>query len=241
VYDEAAPYYDLFAAGRGRDADREATLVLAEIRRLLAGRPLRTLLDVGCGTGAHLPRFVEAGLSVVGVDPSRSMLRMAAERAPSVELWVASLPDLDVGGRRFDAVVSLFSVIGYVSEDGGLAEAVAAMAGALEDGGCLLVEGWVEPEFWIGSTVGAEAVTTPELAVTRTVVSGLDGHVASLHVRHVVARPGERELTTIDEHHRLRLTDPSEVEAAFAAAGLTFERLPHLLHDGRSVYVGVRT
>jgi len=48
------------------------------------------------------------------------------------------------------------------------------------------------------------------------------------------------DITTIDEHHIMRLSDPREFESAYRAAGLTFERLPHMLHPGRAVYVGVR-
>jgi SAM-dependent methyltransferase len=173
------------------------------------------------------------------VDPSPQMLEQAAARAPGVELVVGALPALDLGPRRFDAVVSLFSVIGYLVEDGELAAGVAAMAGHLAPGGCLLVEGWVETEFWVASSFGAEATSTPEVAVSRVIRTSREGDVTALHMRYVAATA--EGMRTIDEHHRLRLADPAEHEAAFVAAGLTFERLPHLLHDGRSVYVGVRT
>lgn len=47
------------------------------------------------------------------------------------------------------------------------------------------------------------------------------------------------DIITIDEEHILRMSEPSEFEATFGDAGLSFERLPHMLHPGRSVYVGV--
>ena len=242
MYADAAPFYDVIQSGRGRDAGTEAVLVLGELRRRTPS--LTSLLDVGCGTGAHLPAFVEASLDVVGADPSPSMLALATERAPGAVLVEAGLPELDLGpglgDRRFDAIVSLFSVIGYVTDPGDLAASVAAMAGRLRPGGCLLVEAWVEPELWIGSRASAEAVTTADgVAVSRTVVSDRDGPIASIHMRYVVATAAG-EMTSIDEHHRLRLADPAELETAFTAAGLTFERLPHMLHPGRPVCVGVR-
>ena len=44
--------------------------------------PLRgaDLLDVGCGTGFHLPRFAERGARVVGIEPHRPLARRAADR-----------------------------------------------------------------------------------------------------------------------------------------------------------------
>lgn len=38
------------------------------------------LLDVGCGSGFHLPRFAERGARVVGVEPHLPLVRRAANR-----------------------------------------------------------------------------------------------------------------------------------------------------------------
>ena len=43
-----------------------------------------TLLDVGCGTGFHLPRFAEQGARVIGVEPHAPLVRRAAERLRAV-------------------------------------------------------------------------------------------------------------------------------------------------------------
>jgi SAM-dependent methyltransferase len=40
----------------------------------------RVVLDIGCGTGYHLPRFAESASRVYGVEPHPSLLRLAARR-----------------------------------------------------------------------------------------------------------------------------------------------------------------
>jgi ubiquinone/menaquinone biosynthesis C-methylase UbiE len=40
----------------------------------------RDLLDLGCGTGFHLPRWAEAARSVVGVEPHPDLVRIARRR-----------------------------------------------------------------------------------------------------------------------------------------------------------------
>ena len=40
----------------------------------------RDVLDLGCGTGFHLPRFAATGARVCGVEPHPSLLRLAARR-----------------------------------------------------------------------------------------------------------------------------------------------------------------
>ena len=40
----------------------------------------RDVLDVGCGTGFHLPRFAETARTVTGVEPHAPLLRLARRR-----------------------------------------------------------------------------------------------------------------------------------------------------------------
>ena len=139
--------------------------------------------------------------------------------------------------RQFDSVVCLFSGIGYLTDEADVVSAVAAMAAHVAPGGVLLVEGWVEPDEWLGSSVHAECGKVDDLAVARVSRSSRDGRLTQTIMRYTAATADD--ITTVDEHHTMRLSDPIEFESAFRAAGLTCERLPHLLHPGRSVYVGV--
>lgn len=45
----------------------------------------RTVLDLGCGTGFHLPRFAESAARVVGVEPHPDLLRLAARRTRALD------------------------------------------------------------------------------------------------------------------------------------------------------------
>ena len=40
----------------------------------------RTVLDIGCGTGFHLPRFAATAASVVGVEPHADLVALARRR-----------------------------------------------------------------------------------------------------------------------------------------------------------------
>ena len=233
MYASAARFYDILHEARGRDAEAEADLVLAELRRRTVSP--RSLLDVACGTGAHLPRFADA-LEVVGLDRSEAMLAVAASRAPDVELVTGDMRDFGLQ-RRFDAVTCLFSSIGYLVEEAEVHQAIATMASHLEPRGVLLVEGWVEPEHWHDGTVNSDCGRDGDVAVARVVRSARDGLRGELFMRYVAATP--EVIETIDEHHVMRLSSSDDFEGALRAAGLSFERLPHMLHPGRPVYVGV--
>jgi ubiquinone/menaquinone biosynthesis C-methylase UbiE len=101
VYLAWAPVYDwvllrFFAHGR-------ATAI-----RILALRPGERVLLVGVGTGQDLP-LLPAGVSAVGVDLSKPMLRRAERRltdsAARVELRLADAAALEMPSSSFDAVV----------------------------------------------------------------------------------------------------------------------------------------
>jgi len=66
------------------------------------------VLDVGCGTGIHLQRYLKAGCRVSGIDASPSMLEIARQRLgheAALELGQASLMPWADGS--FDLVLSM--------------------------------------------------------------------------------------------------------------------------------------
>ncbi|HEX6357011.1 class I SAM-dependent methyltransferase [Actinophytocola sp.] len=70
---------------RAQDVDGEIWRVLAEV----ADWTGRDVLDIGCGTGFHLPRFAASARHVTGVEPYAPLVPLAQER-------VARLPNVDV-------------------------------------------------------------------------------------------------------------------------------------------------
>lgn len=79
----------------------------AMVRRLMdVTRPGGTVLDAACGTGKYWPLVLGAGRTVVGVDQSAGMLRVAAEKYPEVPVARLSLHELPFAGL-FDAVMCI--------------------------------------------------------------------------------------------------------------------------------------
>lgn len=67
--------------------------------------PGGTALDIGCGTGEPIARYlVEHGLAVTGVDSASTMIDVCRERLPGTWI-VADMRDLAIG-RRFDGLLA---------------------------------------------------------------------------------------------------------------------------------------
>lgn len=72
-------------------------------------RPGGTILDLGCGGGQPVARYlIERGFSVTGLDSSPTLVGMCRERFPEHEWLVGDMRALDLG-RRFDGVLAWYS------------------------------------------------------------------------------------------------------------------------------------
>jgi len=77
---------------------------MAETVQRLAGPGPGRCLDLGCGTGFHLPTLLELGWTVTGVDISEDQLRIARDRAGArAELLQADAADLPFDDGTFEA------------------------------------------------------------------------------------------------------------------------------------------
>lgn len=67
----------------------------------------RTVLDLGCGTGFHLPRFAESATSVIGVEPHPGLVRLAQRRTrglPAVDVRLGTAQEIPLPDASVDVV-----------------------------------------------------------------------------------------------------------------------------------------
>jgi len=165
-----------------------------------------------------------------------SVVNFARERLPDVPFHEADMTSFDLGSR-FDAVVCMFSSIGYARTEERLGSAVASMARHLDSGGVLVVEPWLTPEVWLDRHVGAVFVDEPELKIARMNVSQRDGDVSIVDFQYLVGTPDAVE--HFSERHELGLFTVDQHLDAFKAAGLEAEHDPEG-PMGRGLYVAIR-
>ena len=93
-----------------KDAEDPATLAaLEELTRQLP--PDAAVLDLGCGAGVPVTRWLAQRFAVTGVDLSAKQLEMARRLVPAARLLKADMTDLSFAPETFDAVVALHSII----------------------------------------------------------------------------------------------------------------------------------
>ena len=113
------------------------------LRQILADIPIRSVIDLGCGTGEHSRFLASEGFSVVGLDRSDSMLAKANEQPlpPNLQFVLGELQDLNtLVGKRFGAAICLGNTLVHLTAVDDLRRALAGIAEILENNGVLLFQ-----------------------------------------------------------------------------------------------------
>lgn len=97
--------YDRIARGYARSRDR-TLFERGWLDRMLAHAPGRQVLDLGCGTGLPIARYLtDRRCRVTGVDGAATMIDIFRENLPDATAIHADMRDLDPG-ERFDVILA---------------------------------------------------------------------------------------------------------------------------------------
>lgn len=234
MFSQTVDFYDLIYS-EWKDYQGEAER-LATILKLEVPGGTR-VLDVGCGTGRHAEILGRQGFEVDGVDLEPGFVEIAARRCPEGRFSVADMAGFDLG-RTYDAVVCLFSSIGYVETVERLRLSAASMARHVRPGGLLVVEPWFVPGAFKDGSLHLTTVDRPDLKVSRVSRSRVVGTVSVLDFHYLVGRPEGVEHW--NETHRLGLFTEQEMRDALTLAGLEPVRFDPDGLIGRGLYLGTR-
>jgi SAM-dependent methyltransferase len=215
MFTKSAAYYDAIYAAL-KDYRNEAECVARVLHRARPG--CRRVLDVACGTGEHA-RYLNLthGFDVDGIDLEAALLRIARGKHPRGNYWHADMVDFDLG-RRYDAVISLFSAIAYAGTLPRLRQALACFRRHLAPGGVALVEPFLEPDDIRSVKTSTLTVDVGGVRVTRSSRSEVIDRLFRLYLGYRFEGPSSVERAS--EIHDLGLFTVEEMLASFAAAGL---------------------
>jgi SAM-dependent methyltransferase len=101
--------WDKIADGYDERTSQELGQTFIEFTKLVPEKG--KILDLGCGTGLPHDRYlVDAGFTVVGVDLSGEMVKVASRNVPEATFHIKSMDKIEYVGE-FDGVFSSFSML----------------------------------------------------------------------------------------------------------------------------------
>ena len=217
----AAAYDALYS-----DKDYEAeTTILQQLFGRYASGAVHEVLDLGCGTGSHALPLVRRGYSVTGVDVAPDMLSRARAKAATEDLDLA-LTEADIreyrDGRRYDAVLMMFAVLGYQRTNDDVIRALQTASVHLRSGGILVADFWYGPAVLaLGPESRLKTIVQGQRRILRFAGGTCDAAHQTCTVHYdVVTLEGATVLAETHEDHVMRFFFPLELDFALKDAGL---------------------
>ncbi len=124
--------------------EEETARQVSGLRGLLGLRGGERIADVCCGMARHAIPLARDGATVVGVDCSAMMLRIAratgADQVRGLHLVQGDAARLPLRSEAFDVVLNLFNSFGYFEDEGQNLQVLREAARCLPEGGRFLLE-----------------------------------------------------------------------------------------------------
>ena len=208
--DYSASYDALYAE---KDYAAECDL-LEEVWRRFARGEVKTLLDIGCGTGNHALLLAQRGYKVSGVDRSPNMLSQARAKAGgNCDFFEGDARDFDLNAQ-FDAAIMMFAVLGYQLENDDVMRALKNARRHVKTGGIFCADFWHGPAVLsLGTSERMREIPTENGATLRFSSGDLrpEKHAVDVHFR--LWELQNKQLTKqTNETHRVRFFFPLEIE-----------------------------
>ncbi len=142
TFTDYAYYYNTFYGDK--DYRQEAQQIDALLKRY--GSCPKRIINFGCGTGKHDVELTKLGYSCTGIDMSPLMIQIAQENAQNVDIsfMVADIRSFE-SKEKYDAVISLFHVMSYQSENEDILKAFHSARKMLDKGGEFVFDVWYGP------------------------------------------------------------------------------------------------
>lgn len=219
-------YYDLLNSDK--DYGAEVNFVSKLIKE--NSKNVNTLLDMGCGTGAHAEIFCDKGYKVHGIDLSEDMLKIAETRRIGKEKNLtfsqSNIQHLDLS-KKFDAVVSLFHVMSYQNSNIELIKAFDVAKYHLKNGGIFIFDFWYGPAVLTDLPVTrVKRLVGEKIKVTRLAEPLIhsEANIVDVNFDVFVENLASKEIFEKKELHKMRYFFDTELELICEQVGFDIQQ-----------------
>jgi len=226
VFGTYARYYDLLYASKDYVGEAEFVHQLLQTYAPEA----KSILELGCGTGAHAIQLAQYGYSLHGIDLSAEMLQRAHQNLNQVPPTIAAQLQFSQGDIRdvqldeqFDAIISLFHVMSYQTTNADLMASFATVKAHLKPNGVFIFDCWYGPAVLSDRpTVRVKRLEDETLQVTRIAEPTFHPNDNVVDVNYHIFTRDKTSGTVqeIQETHRMRYLFQPELDLVMAAVGL---------------------
>lgn len=235
TFSQYAAYYDILY--ENKDYPAETDFIESLIKKYSNG-DVKTILDMGCGTGGHAFLLAEKGYCLTGVDRSESMLTIAKEKVQKTRILLdfiqADICDFNLN-KKFDVIISMFAVMGYQTANEDFEKALSNANQHLKSDGLLIFDVWFGPAI-ISQKPGdrIKIIENHNEKIIRLTHSTLDIMKHTVDINFNVMKIRDNKIyEPTQETHKVRFFFPMELELFFKNTGFkVLKMIPFMKIDG---------
>jgi SAM-dependent methyltransferase len=192
----------------------------------------RRLLEFGSGTGKHARLLAKRGYQLFGVERSEVMASIArADRTDvspgSFDCVPGDIRDVTAAGAPYDAVLSLFHVVSYLTSNDDLLATFRNAARHLGPGGIFFFDVWHGPAVLTQRpAVRLKTVGNDEIRLRRIAEPTLDDSTGIVTVHYTMFAESTKDgsVVSFEETHYMRYLFPTEIDLLARQSGFVVER-----------------
>ncbi|MBN3040289.1 MAG: class I SAM-dependent methyltransferase [Candidatus Omnitrophica bacterium] len=240
IFGKYAEFYD--SLYQDKNYIFECRVIESIFRKFSGSRP-KTILDLGCGTCAHDTILSRNGYSIIGVDFSAQMLKIAQEKISQnklkIKLRKANIQTVRLN-RKFDAVISLFDVMSYQTKDRSFKKVLLTARNHLKKGGLFVFDFWFAPAVLKNRPKNKTKVVFAGRGrkVIRKTKVKLNRQKRTVDILFdTKSYLGKKLLAANKELHKLRFFFIEEVKNLLTKSGLSFEKACSFSGLGKKITV----
>jgi len=218
IFKNYSLYYNLLY--RNKDYEGEALYIQSLLKKY--GSQVKTILDLGCGTGRHDFILSRMGYHITGIDLSESMLEEAKSRGSGINFCRGDIRSVRLE-EKFDAILSLFHVISYQTENDDLVNTFTTVKEHLKDRGIFIFDCWYGP---------AVLTSRPEVRIKRLEDNDIrilrisepllypDKNIVDVNYEVIIEDKKYKTVQTVKETHSMRYLFDPEIKFLLHKSGL---------------------
>jgi len=242
VFKNYAQYYDLLYQDKNY---MEEVDYIEKLINTHSKIPVKTILDLGCGTGRHDSLFAERNYEITGVDLSEKMIEIAkSQNSKNSEFIVGDVREITLN-KQFDAVISLFHVASYQTTNQDFENYLKTAYRHLKNGGVFIFDFWYGPGVLTDPpVVRIKRLENEEIKILRIAepIMYYKKNTVDVNFDIIVENKKTNSFEKINETHEMRYWFLPEIECFLAKTGFTNLHSNEWMTDkglGNMVWYGV--
>jgi len=207
-FDLYSRYYNLIY--KDKDYAGEAEYVFKKLKNCHSG--IKNILEIGMGTGKHADLLIKKGLQVTGIELSEEMAFQIREKGIECYVNDSSVFKLD---KKFDAAISLFHVISYITENDKIIKTFQNVYDHLNSNGVFLFDVWYAPAVYhLKPETRIKRIENEAIKVTRLAepVMQYNRNIVDVNYELIIEEKQNEKIIRINETHPMRYFSMPEIQ-----------------------------